>query len=370
MLRGCLIGLIIATALPATAQQNEEPKKPEASVEQKAPESGADVARPPAARNARGQTDAQPASLERIAQRLISVLDLTPEQKTQVDQIVAEHKRQREELRKLVSEMIRSPKTEPEKYEALRDQINEMQTKMRDPVAWLCEDIEKVLAPGQAERLKAMREQMTRGGRTPKRSDADLLRELRATLELTPQQSAEFDALLAQGGDAHGQHAQGAGGPSGEELKGLLEELRQAREQRDRERIAELQQKLAGMQTTQQIDWDDFTARLASILTEEQVEKLEAFEVRMEAGGDEATIGEIRDMFRAARRVGLTAEQTQKIRDLQKLIRRKHGRLAVSDDAARQKAVEEIREHLKALLDEQQFRRFEVNLRRLQKRGK
>ncbi len=383
MLRGFLIGLVVATTAAAMAQEKgDQPGRPQAEpaeqTQDQTPKTGDEKASqdekpataPPTSGRTGRDSGAPGESLDRIAQRLTSPLDLAPEQKAQVDRIVAEHNQQRAELRKLVAEMIRAPKTEPEKFEQLRNRVVEMQTKMRDPVAWLTQDIEKVLDPGQAERLRALRDQMAHGGRATQRNDRDLVRELRATLELTPEQSAQFDEMLFQGGDAHGEHAHGGGALPAEELQPLLEELKQAREARDRERIAEIQKKLAGMQGNQPIDWDDFTTRLAAILTPEQVEKLEAFEVRLASGEDNAAIGEIRDIFRAARRVGLTAEQTTKIRELQKLVRRKHGRLGVSDDAERKKVVDELKGQLKELLNEQQYQRFEFNLQKLQKRGK
>jgi hypothetical protein len=360
MLRGLLIGLFLAAALPAVAQDEKaEDQRPQAKAEK------------PERRGKGGTAGPQSANLTRMADRMVASLNLTPEQKTKVDQMVAEHNQKREELRQLIAEMIRAPKTEdPEKYEQLRSRVTEMQTKLKDPVGWLAEDIEKVLEPGQAERLRAVREQMAHGGAVRPRNDRALLHELRADLELTPEQSAQLDAMLAQGGDSHGQHAQGQGGATSEELKPLLEDLKQAREQRDRQRILEIQEKLAGMESSDSVDWDDLLTRLAPILNEGQLEKLEAFETRLDGGADGAGPDEVRDIFRAARRVGLTGEQARALRDMQRGLRRKHGRGVVPDEAERQNVVTELREQLKTLLDTEQYRRFEANLQKLRKRDK
>jgi len=153
----------LATTTLALAQAPAEPAAPAAPVAKTAPAAPQSPRReaPPQSGFGRG------VQIDRLVEFVLEPLELTAEQRTQIDQIKAAWLEQsaatREEVRKMFLEiqtLRRSPSATPAELEEKRAELVVAQEKMQAEIAKLDEQVAAALDPERREKFLAKREEM------------------------------------------------------------------------------------------------------------------------------------------------------------------------------------------------------------------
>lgn len=227
------------------------------------------------------------------------------------------------------------------------------------------EDLRKDLRPDQIEKLDEMRENMSNRMRGGDRLDQRAFDRLSEELKLDEQQQQQFDEIVAE-------FIKGEGDRDARmrELRPLFDEMRQAREDGDEAKMAELRAKFEEARASGEHGRDEVFSQIETILTPEQKETLAKFRDRGERRGRDRDRQDPRDLVRAARRLELSDEQSQRLDEIEKQLSEARRDVNPRDREAVTKLFEDTKADIHELLEPQQVEEFDRALERSRDRGR
>jgi Spy/CpxP family protein refolding chaperone len=258
-----------------------------------------------------------------MAERLAEALDLDDTQQGQFDEIVARYRERWEEqrtrggeMREIFEEMREAREAGDEaRIEELRHRLREARRGGEELRTQFFDEVEKILREDQVERLHQFRERMGRGlGRGEGGPMFGMAERLREDLGLDETQSRRFDELL-------------------ESLREKMWGLRDQPGEERREAFGRLM--------------EEFYSQLEPILNAEQVRVLADYRERARQAGRG---NELRELFRAVRRLDLTQEQAARLREIEQEARRSQREIDRGDREAMAELTGHVREQVMALL--------------------
>lgn len=300
-----------------------------------------------------------------LGEMLDRALDLTDEQRGEVDAILATHETEMNEMRSLFQEMREARRSgDQARFEELRAQM-QAQREEHQPLQAVLDEITPILTEEQLVRLERVRERVGQGpgGRrgpagAPRMPFRELVQRLPQVLELTEDQQTQYDALVERY-----QEQMGDTEALRETMRPLVEEMREARRSGDTERAEELQQQIREQVGDRERLGPQFMEELETLLTAEQIEALHAFMAEMGGRrGPGGAAGDPRTMLRVLRRLDLTADQQQQVREIIEASREQMREIERQDRDARMALAEQVKEDIKAILTPEQAARMETLL--------
>jgi Spy/CpxP family protein refolding chaperone len=311
--------------------------------------------------DARGERPRGPAAmLERLSERMVQSLNLTPAQAEQLKGIVDEF-RPRFEQSGLVDFRAASRKLaearasgDEQQIAAAEAEIEQARTAQEKLIGEFFDQVEPILGPEQKGRLDDMRMRFSGDAHRPPRAEREI-EGLPEELQLTPEQQKKFDELAATWRAAR--EAQR------DQTRGLVQELREAQRAGDENRVAELRKELEQSRSAPDPS-EAFYMELEKILTDQQKAKLA--EIRASAGGRYGREGRlrVRTVVRAAERLDLTKEQREAIREITRKAMRE-AREAKPDQRVQVEAeiAKRVEKEVAAVLTPEQLPQFEEALK-------
>jgi Spy/CpxP family protein refolding chaperone len=248
------------------------------------------------------------------------------------------------------------------KAEQLRAQAREAMSKFGELRKTFLDSVEKILNDEQKKTLATYRVPRERRGGGGERGGGRAgwekwVNSLPNELELTSEQRQQFDELVAQRKAALDQHR--------EQVRPLLDELRQAREDGNQERVRELREQIEEARAHAGGP-DAFFRELDPILTPAQREKLAALPKPGDGQGRGGA--DPRQVLSVANRLELTPEQDDQLREIAKTFRQNVGKPAQKPEERVAQADALIAE-IKAILTPEQTKEFDELLTRADRRG-
>ena len=339
----CLMSLT-ALLLALAAQAQTQPAGP--------PEPGARPAPPGRAM-----------ALNMVANRLASELQLTEEQRTKYDALLAKYEAlvnepapesEREQMRALGEQLREARRNGDEKRaEELRAQMQALRAGRAEATTAFLDEVATLLTPEQQETLKRFRAQLRQRQETTRRAGdlRDLVRTLPEELGLNAEQKARFDELMTEQRQLVRERFQQtrAARPK------LQEQLRQAREAGDQARVTELEAQLAP-QHPEAAGFQELLDKLQLVLTPEQKAKLETLRANLAARAHPGP-EDVQTLLRAARALELSDEQQTQLRKIAQDARQ--AERSATDDAARTELAKRVKIRIIELLNAKQVPEFE-----------
>ncbi|MEW6249847.1 MAG: Spy/CpxP family protein refolding chaperone, partial [Planctomycetota bacterium] len=260
-------------------------------------------------------------SVEGMARRLARQLDLTPEQQQAMDALVTKYQAQpgRGDARELMREMRAAQQAGDEARAAeLRAALRDRGEATRTQMEQFFTELEPLLTDEQKLRLTDLRarSRMQRDAGQRGFGARELVRRLPDELALTPDQRTAFDALMAE------QRAQWEQmGADWRGMREVREQLRQAREAGDEQRVAELEAQLQRSRP-QPPNFDEFFSKLEPILTDEQKARLTQLRTDPpQPGAARGRAPDVAQILRTAQQLELTDQQRQRLRTIAREVR-------------------------------------------------
>jgi hypothetical protein len=340
--------VVLSLAIPALAQNRPRGNRPDGA--QGGPQRG------------QGQRGPGAGMFDRMTGRLAGDLQLTEEQQTEYDQIVADF-RQR---------MAALPGPTAETQDLMRQlreaRQNGDQEKMRELGAKLQEQrggamggvmndffdqVEPILDAGQKEKLATFRERAAQfmGGAQRGADMRRMIQELPDKLDLDEQQREQFDALVAdmrQQADARRQ-----------EMQPLIDEMRQAQQDGDQQRVEEIRQQLAQGRGQGGMPFDALFDNLEKILNDDQKTKLADIRKTLGPRGAQSGPTDVRSVLQAIRRLDLDDDQRAGVKEITDKAMRESRKLEARDTAAQAKLATDTKQQIVKLLTPEQVQEFE-----------
>ncbi len=284
-------------------------------------------------------------SLGMMVERLAERLELDAAQKTKFNEVVAQYTAKWDaqepgRMRELMDEMRTARQNgDDARVAELQEEMRKLGEARRALMNQFYDAVKPILRPEQVQKLDELR-QRGPGGRGPEgegpRGLMRLIRELPEKLELTAEQKAQFEPLAAK----YGRQMQG----QREELRPLMQQLREARQAGDDAKAAELEEQIQAKRSAAS---EAFYAEVEAILTDTQKAKLA--DLRVEAG-DTPRAGnalDIRQVVRAAQKAKLTSEQSEHVKQLARDAAKNARDKKIGPEAAAKQLVAAIKNLLK-----------------------
>jgi hypothetical protein len=344
MSKAWLIGLsILVLALPAQAQRGPRGQRGEVG---------------------RGRGPMR-VPMEGMIRNLGSELNLSEEQQTQYDAIADRYLAQwqsgeetRDQMREIGRQLREAREAgDTERAEQLRGQMQELAANRGQQMQNFFAEVEPILNQDQLARFNQIRERMQRrqGGDLQRRQMRDLLRRLPQELELTEEQRAAYDQMVAEQREQMGQLRE-----QWRELQPLMRELRAARAEGNEQRVAEIEAELAEKRP-EPPGPNQLLDKLMPILTEAQQAKLTALRQQYGPGrgpaGPEGPPMDPQTMLRAAKRLDLSPEQQEQLRKINREAQELERR-ARREPETRAAASDQIHKKIVAILNPDQVEQF------------
>jgi hypothetical protein len=234
-----------------------------------------------------------------------------------------------------------------------------------DPFGEIFEQLEPHLRPDQVDKLDNMRDRMDRD-RESMDSWRRISDELPGKLNLDEAQKQQFDEALQAAREETGQRWQA--------MRPIFEQMQEARDAGDNERVAELRQQFEQQRPDGTAQLQGLLGQIEQMLRDDQKEAFAEFQndIGIGTGGDAADAGgltDVRAILRVAKRLRMTSEQKDDFRALERQAMRSL-RVAGRDQAAKAELAERVKEQIEQLLDDTQKERFQSQLERLSRRNR
>lgn len=307
-----------------------------------------------------------------MAQRLAGELGLSQVQQEQYDAIVAKYQAQaeqsqgdREQMRELARQYREARQSGDEaRAEQLRSQMEADRAGRNQTMDAFVAEVKTILDETQIKKLEAAQERFRQGAEANQRAAEAraLQRRLPDELDMTDEQRAQYDALLAeQRKQSESQRGQWA------EIRPLMEELREARAAGDEERAAQIQAQI-DQKRPGPPDMDAFYGKVELFLTADQKAKLT--ELRSaSAGARRNAAADVRSVLRAAKQVSSLTDQQQE--QLKTIMREAQaGERSAADAKARTELAQSVKKQITGILDAKQADEFEQLLQRADRGGR
>ncbi len=237
-----------------------------------------------------------------------------------------------------------------------------------DPMGQVADQIKEVLRPDQVTKFDDMRSRFQEGqarfrGRGPGGDDpaGRLARELPDALKLDDAQREEFNALLDS--DRASRF---------EAMRPLFEEMREAREAGDDEKVEELRGKMEAARPNEDESLAKLFRSVSAMLHDDQKPLLADYrkEFDEQRKGEKAMGDDVRGVLRAAKRLRLSDEQTQQLREIERSAQKDARALKHDDKEGQSELASSVRGEIEKILTEDQQKDFEQNLERGNDRGR
>ena len=342
MKRAWLVGLVVF-CLAAAAQAQSEP--------------GAGDRGQPSTRPHRGLREGRSRlPLIQMMAGLPDRLELNDAQRKSYDEIAAKYKAQWEEsqdqggqMRELAGQYRQARQDgDTERADQIRRQMEELGNGRAQVMPEFFKEVEAILDEQQIEKLDEFRQELRQQAGGPDLGLRQLIRRLPEELNLTEEQKAKFDELVAEQRQSAEQRREAS-----RELRPLIEEIRQARRAGDEKRAAELQAELeakrAGMGPQSLLD------KLEPILTDEQKAKLAELKKSLSAPDGP---GDVRRLLETASRLDLSEEQRAKLKEIRRWAMAAGGKSQTDAEAGTELA-QAVKKQITEMLDANQANEFE-----------
>ncbi len=296
-------------------------------------------------------------------------LDLDAEQQAQYDAIVEKFRQQfvgdDENSPRTLFEQMRAAREagDRERFEQLRERLHDLRAQMAEQIEPFFDEVEQILRDDQIPILNEFREQVESRVRGQRQMQVlrRAMRELRGRLDLTAEQAERYQELTGTIRDQMlGQHQRG------EQMRELVNQMRQARAAGDEERLAELREQMRSLRPDPQHLLDAFFSGLERFLTPAQLKAVEAYREETLADADTRADREldVRRVLRAARRLRLTGEKRQQLREIEREAMREVRKLRRRDREGQALLAEKIADEIRDLLTPEQVEKFDQLLER------
>lgn len=369
-----LLIISLALAMPAMAQDNEQRDRGDRGDRQERGQrrDRGDRQERGRGREGRGFGGDRRGGMDRMAQRLVESLDLDDQQREQFEEILAGQRERNEEQRQIWGEIREANQDGDEQRAAeLREELRAQGGQRRgNPMTGILDELKPILRDDQMEAFNQLRERMGgmggmggqgRGqGRGRNRGLDNLIEEL----DLTDEQQREWEGIRNEQRDQ--------GRTRWEDLRPLMDEMREARESGDDDRLAEIRAKFEEIRAANRGGGDDAQLEaLKKILDDEQRRVLEEYRERAGRRGgrdDRNRAPDVRSIIQTAKRLDLDANQKEELRDIEQEAGRDQRRVRRDRQAAAELA-ETVKRDIMELLDDDQKRNFERQLNRSGRRS-
>lgn len=306
--------------------------------------------------------------LAALIERIRAELNLDEKQQAEFDRIVKQQRREAapgkglKAQRSLMRELREAREAnDQERVAELRRKLAESRRAAgASPALRLLDALEQAdfLREDQLARLARIRERVARAERRRGTPGGRVLAEvdrLRSELKLSAEQAERFDELYARLEEEL--RPPRADSP---EVQRIIDELVEAAEAGDMERVKQLRERLPNPQRAGEQALVRFLDELEPILEPEQVQTLERFRQRV---GSRQTGHRLELMFRIVRRLDLDADQRQQVRELERETRRAMRELR-RKPAELARLATEVEVELRGLLTAEQAAEFDRWLER------
>lgn len=234
-----------------------------------------------------------------------------------------------------------------------------------DPFGEIFDQLEPHLRPEQLDKLDNMRDRMERD-RDSMDSWRRVSEELPEKLNLDETQKQQFDEMLQTAREETGQRWQA--------MRPMFEQMQEAREAGENERLAELRRQFEQQRPDGAAQMQGLMSQIEGMLRDDQKEAFNSFqtELGVSAGGEAGDAGvsaDVRAILRIAKRLRMTSEQKEDFRTLERQSMRSL-RVAGRDADAKAELADRVKEQVEQLLDDAQRERFHAQLERLDRRNR
>lgn len=311
----------------------------------------------------------------RMMDRFIEDLNLDEQQKQVFDELMAPQRERMRQVGEKFREMREAQDSgDNERVEQIRTELRDMgmgpggpggrgrgMQQMQEQMNQVWDQLEPSLRDDQIEKLDEMRDRMERGQQTMDAARR-IREELPDTLNLDESQRQQFQEMLDQERDAMRQQFQS--------MQPLFEQMREARENGDDAKVAELRKQMEAGQPDFEARTADFLTRIEGMLTPEQKTALGQFRDDVGIGGTDGQAGDyvdVKDLIRMAKRVRLNDEQKDEFKDIERDAMRDY-RKAGRDKDARAALSGQVQQDIEKILDDRQIERFHQQIERAQRR--
>ncbi len=361
-----LLIISLALALPAMAQDDEQRDRGDRGDRQERVQrrDRGDRQERGRGREGRGFGGERRGGVDRMAQRLVESLDLDDQQREQFEEILAGQRERNEEMGQIWREIREANQDGDEQRAAeLREELRAQGGQRRgNPMTGILDELKPILRDDQMEAFEQLRERMgNMGGQGRGRNRG--VENLIERLDLTEEQQREWDGIKSEQRDQ--------GRNRWEEIRPLMEEMREARESGDDERLAEIRAKFAEMRGGNRGGGNDARLEaLEKILDDDQKRMLEEYreQAGRRGGRDERNRApDVRSIIQTAKRLDLSRDQKEELRDIEQEAGREQ-RAVRRDRQAAAALAETVKRDIMELLDDDQKRDFERQLNRAGRR--
>ncbi|MBK9119447.1 MAG: hypothetical protein IPM18_07580 [Phycisphaerales bacterium] len=305
---------------------------------------------------------------EMMAERLAERLHMSEDQRLVLEGLVAQHRAELQaagfgpdQMRGLGQEMRAAREAgDDARVAEIRAEMQAHRQQFEALNQKLMNSVEGILLEDQLPEFQEMRARMERGRQQMQAGQRfrDIVETLPNELAMTPEQRASYDELVAE--QRAGFEARRG---QWQEMRGLFEELREARAAGDFDRVREIEAELESRRPAPP-NVDEFFAKLQPLLTAEQ--RAQLAEIQAQGPGQQRGPGaqerqrplDIRQVLQTARRLRLNEEQQGKLRDIERNARDAE-QAARRDQQGAQQRAETVKTEILGILDANQKAEFE-----------
>ena len=300
---------------------------------------------------------------DRVLDRFANQLELDEAQRAEFGELAKPYRQRTQDMGRRWGEM----------RQAMRDGDQERVAAMRGGMShggeWggmfsgLLDEVAPLLREDQLDRLYEMQDRMD-GQRRRGEMYRRVMTELPEELGLDDAQRQQWDELMVSSREQHRERWQ--------ETRALWEEVRAAEAGGDQERAQELREQLREEMRPDPTEMlSTFFEQLEKILRDEQKAVLENFRQEFGIGreGEARGQADVRNILRAARRVRLSGEQRDEFRPIEREAMRARREVRRRDAEGQALLAAKVKKQVVELLDPEQTREFEEQLKRLDRRS-
>jgi len=298
-----------------------------------------------------------------VARTLAQQLDLDDQQRESYQQIVEKYQQPAEgeaeggDATRTLFEQMRAAREagDDARVNELREQFRQLRERGSQRMNAFFDEVQTILREDQVGRLTQFRE---RAGQRMREGGPDDVREriarLRAQLSLDEEQAQRFDQAVEDMRRQQGEQMRQVGP--------LFRELREAQRAGDEERVRQIEDQIAELRFDPQAMRDELYAAIAEFLRPDQKQILDEF--RRSEGGERAQEDptDVRTILRAAKRLELTEDQSDKLREIERDAGQAERQVRRSDRESRAALAADVTKKIEALLTPEQIEQFRKSL--------
>jgi hypothetical protein len=325
-------------------------------------------------RRGRGPRGPDPARMEErfdsIIARLNEELQLDEDQQAQLNEIAEAHRakmRETGETWRAMRDAMREG--DEQRAEELRAQLEET-GRPWELFEDMLDEVEPMLDDEQHERFLEIRGEMEqrrerwRGRRERMERYREMTRELPDELGMDEEQRKQYEEFLGTWREQFRERMR--------EARPLFDQMRQAREAGDEQRLEEIRNRLEEMRPDEDSLSSEFFDKVEELLRDDQKRVLTVYraEMGMLERGQRADPGDIRVILAAARRVRLSDEQKKDLRAIRREAITEARKISRKDKVGQTRLANEVKKRILSILDEEQTGQFEENIEHYERRSR